>query len=146
MDQKTYFYRSDGKLKRIDLDSILHIKASDNYVRVYQIETLEKLARIESLIDLDDQEKIDELIPQLEKVHLIRATLKDVMKKLPGHSFVQIHRSFAVAVKYVGTIEKEMLFFQGTAKFGLPISKQYYESLIRKIEILGPSMPEKENV
>lgn len=68
----------------------------------------------------------------------IRKTLSSAMKKLPAKVFVKIHRSWIVSVHYVDNIAKDHLEISyGEVKEILPISKQYYKSVIAQLDVWG---------
>jgi len=74
------FVKSDYKLLRVDFDSILYIESLKDYVKIH-------------------------LAPPLNPV-ITLSSLKAIKDKLPPLKFLQIHRSFIVAVERVDSISK----------------------------------------
>lgn len=77
IDKEHFFVKSDRKLYRIDLDSILYIEGLKDYIRIHT--TRHKLVVYDSM--------------------------KDILARLPPEDFVRIHRSFIVPIKKIQMIE-----------------------------------------
>ena len=66
----------------------------------------------------------------MDKV-ITRMSLKELLERLPGNRFVQVHRSFAVDVKKVLKFDKKnlLLEMQGLAT-KIPVSRTYYNEFM----------------
>lgn len=94
------FLRQNKSLIQVEIDSILYIEASGNYTKV--VTTQETITL---------REKISELI-----------------ETLPATNFVQVHKSFAIAIKHIKRIDgNRVLVDQHT----IPIGKLYKANLIK---------------
>lgn len=76
------FLRVNNKFIQIDLDEVLFIEASGNYVKI--------------------------VVKQ--EVITIRGTLSSITEHLPTDGFIQVHRSFMVAQKHIKSIEGNQIF------------------------------------
>lgn len=65
--------------------------------------------------------------------YMVRSTLKGIMKKLPPDIFIQTDRSYAVSVFFIDDIAKDHLNIGDVA---IPIGKQYYASVIEKLQVI----------
>ncbi len=66
--------------------------------------------------------------------YLVRASIKDILKSLNPVAFIQVHRSYVVALKWVDKIEESSVFI---AKNQIPIGAKYKESFLARIDNLG---------
>lgn len=71
------FLRSNNKYIQVDLDDILFVEASGNYIKIVL----------------------------KEEIITIRGKLSSIMELMPSDDFVQVHRSFVVVKKYIRSIE-----------------------------------------
>lgn len=69
---------------------------------------------------------------------MIRTTLKNLMTKLPTDIFIQINRSWAVSVFYIDSIVERHVFI---GKEAIPVSPEFYDSLISKLQIINWDEP-----
>jgi two-component system, LytTR family, response regulator LytT len=74
------FVKSDYKLVRIDLDSILYVESLKDYIKIHLVGSSTPLSSLSSL--------------------------KAIEEKLPPSRFLRIHRSFIVAVSKIDSIGK----------------------------------------
>ena len=74
------FVKSDYKLVRIDLESILFVESLKDYVKIHLVSSQNPISSLMSL--------------------------KAIEEKLPASKFLRIHRSFIVAVNKIDTIAK----------------------------------------
>tara|TARA_R110000868_G_scaffold304437_14_gene565183 strand:+ start:26188 stop:26886 length:699 start_codon:yes stop_codon:yes gene_type:complete len=95
---KTIFLRENKKYTQVEIDSILFLEASGNYTKV-----------ITKNDTLTIREKISELINSFQ-----------------AEDFIQIHKSFAVAVKHIKSIEGNRIFIEDHE---IPIGKKYKANL-----------------
>lgn len=61
-----------------------------------------------------------------DKKFLTRSTLKDILDKLPPDDFFQIHRSYAINLNYIDSLEFTHVILNGES---LPIGRLYFDSL-----------------
>lgn len=64
---------------------------------------------------------------------MVRSTLSSALKKLPPDIFIKIHRAFVIPLFYIDNIDKDHF---KAGKNPVPIGKQYYKSLIDKLNII----------
>lgn len=122
MNSKPFFFMDDRVLKRMDVNEIIYLEASNSYVKFFY--------------HLGKDKKDD-------KFYLVRTTLDSALKKLPKNQFVQIHRSYAVALDLIVEIASDVLALKSGHGIVLPVSKQHYPGLLQKIEIFGQDRPVK---
>ena len=88
------FLKSDKKYIQVEIDSILFIEASGNYTNIFI--TTERIT--------------------------IRDKVSNVIELLPQDDFVQVHKSFAVGIKHIKSIEGNRIFI---GDHTVPIGKMY---------------------
>lgn len=88
------FVKSNKKYIQVDIDKILYIEASGNYTIIHTI----------------------------SKPITIREKVSSVLKILPKEAILQVHKSFAVAIKHISSIEGNRIFI---ANHVIPIGKLY---------------------
>jgi DNA-binding LytR/AlgR family response regulator len=100
------FIRKDYMLIKIKFDDLIWIKSELNYLELYCI----------------------------ENKHLVRSTLKEFVDKLPSGSFLQIHKSYCINIKYITAIDHSSVWLK---KIKIPIGRSYLEKVknILKLEI-----------
>lgn len=76
-----FFVKTNSKLEKITIDSILFIEGMENYVAIY----------------LEDKRIIT------------HATIKSLLEKLPAKRFIQTHKSYIIAIDQVGSVEGNIL-------------------------------------
>jgi len=91
---KSIFLRSNKKHTQVVIDSILYIEASGNYTKV--VTTTETVT--------------------------IREKVSDVIALLPQSEFLQVHKSFGVAIKHIKNIEGNRILIHDQY---IPIGKLY---------------------
>jgi two-component system response regulator LytT len=92
------FIRKDYMLIKIKFDELQWIKSDGNYLELYC----------------------------LENKHLIRSTIKEFIKKLPGSMFIQIHKSYCINVNHISKIDHSSVWIN---KIQLPIGRSYVDSI-----------------
>ena len=97
---KSIFIRSNKKYIQVEIDAIQFIEASGNYTKI--ITTSETIT--------------------------IREKVSYVLELLPKEEFLQVHKSFAVAIKHIKSIEGNRIFI---ADYIIPIGKLYKANLIK---------------
>jgi DNA-binding LytR/AlgR family response regulator len=88
------FLKSNKKYIQVDIDQIQYIEASGNYTIIYTT----------------------------SKPITIREKVSSVLEILPKEAFLKVHKSFAVAVKHISSIEGNRIFI---ADHVIPIGKIY---------------------
>ena len=99
------FVRKDHLLVKIRFDELEWIKAERNYLELHC----------------------------QDKMHLIRSTLRDFLDKLPENLFIQVHRSYAVNLKHVSTIEYVSL---KVSNQDIPLGRSYIAPLKERLKII----------
>ena len=64
---------------------------------------------------------------------MVRSTLSGALSKLPPEIFIKIHRSLAASIYFIEAIDKNQLIVGGEP---IPISKQYYGSILEQLNII----------
>ena len=90
----TIFLRADKKYTQVNVDDILYLESTGNYAKVVL----------------------------KEEVISVREKVSDLLESLPGDTFVQVHKSFAVAKQHIHTIEGNRIYI---ADHIIPIGKVY---------------------
>lgn len=88
------FLRSNKKYIQVPLDDIRYLEAAGNYIKV-----------------ITPQETIT-----------VRGKISEFITTLPKDSFLQVHKSFAVALKHIKSIEGNQIFVEDHV---IPIGKMY---------------------
>lgn len=101
------FVRSNSILTKIQLNDILYVSASGDYVNIY---TREKNKRI-----------------------TVHCTLKAIEEKLPANKFYRFHRSYLGALDYVETVKDNTVCI---GKQYLPIGEQFKKELLKKLNCI----------
>lgn len=97
------FLRSNNKDIQVVFDDILFAEASGNYVKIVL----------------------------KEETITIRGTLSSIMELIPTDGFVQVHRSFMVALKHINRIEGNQIFI---GHYTVPIGKLFKVQLSRLLK------------
>lgn len=92
---ESIFLRADKKHIQIFIGMILYVEASGNYVKV---------------------------ITKNDNAIIVREKLSDLMELLPKNDFMQVHKSFAVAIKHIKSVEGNRIKI---SDFTVPIGKLY---------------------
>ena len=97
---KRIFLRQNKSYIQVEVDTILLIEAAGNYTKIVS--------------------KTDTIT--------IREKISDILESLPSDDFIQVHKSFAVAIKYINRIEGNIIHIQDHT---IPIGKLYKANLIK---------------
>jgi DNA-binding LytR/AlgR family response regulator len=100
------FIRENGWLKRIRIDKIDWIRAEGTYIHIFVS----------------------------KKQYTLRATVKDLMEKLPSSNFCRIHKSYIVNLKRIDAVNATEVKIDGS---GIPIGRNYYPALLKLINKLS---------
>lgn len=103
---KPIFIWQDKVLKKINPEEVVCLFTEENYTRIF-------LAN--------------------KTFYLVRSSLSKALKKLPPDIFIKIHRSYVASVYHIDSIDKDHLLVGDEP---IPIGKQYYKSLIDKLNII----------
>src|SRR5437588_10846031 len=93
---KPFFVWQNKVLKRINPADVVCLSTEGNYTRIF----------------LSDK-----------SYYMVRSTLSGALRKLPPEMFIKIHRSFAVSIYFIDTIDRDHLTVDNVA---IPIGRQYY--------------------
>jgi DNA-binding LytR/AlgR family response regulator len=100
------FVRSEGRVVRLDLESMLYVEALADYIIIYTA----------------DGNK-----------HIVHSTMKGFQDRLPEKRFSRIHRSYIINIRKIDTIENQYVLIQGRS---LPIGASYKDSFNSKLNLL----------
>lgn len=91
---KTIFLRENKKYVQVAIDDIQYIESSGNYVKV--------IVGTESIT--------------------VRDKISGLLEILPDNEFIQVHKSFAVAIKHIKSVQGNRIFLDNNI---IPIGKVY---------------------
>jgi DNA-binding LytR/AlgR family response regulator len=100
---KRIFLKNNKKYTQVEINNILFIEASGNYTKV--------VTKNETIT--------------------IREKLSSVLELLPKEDFLQVHKSFAVAPKYIKSIEGNRIFIKNIF---IPIGKLYKRNVVQLLK------------
>ncbi|MFY0684471.1 MAG: response regulator transcription factor [Balneola sp.] len=92
------FLKENKKYTQVQINSILYIEASGNYTKV--------VTKNETLT--------------------VREKISDLLSTFPAEGFIQVHKSFAVAVKHIKTVIGNRIFIED---YEIPVGKMYKSNL-----------------
>jgi len=98
------FVKDRNNLIKVNICDILWLEAMDNYTIIYTI----------------------------DNKYIVNQFLKDVLTKLDANKFARIHRSYAVALNKISSIEDNTLYINNK---NLNISRKYKKDLLDKIHL-----------
>ena len=101
--EEFFFIKCDSRLEKIFTADVLFIEAKGNYISV--------------------QTK--------DKKYITYLTFKGISAQLPAQLFVQVHKSFLVAVQAITSLELASILVGGHE---LPLSKSYKQEVLDRIE------------
>jgi len=99
-----FFIKCNGKIEKITMADVIYIEAMANYVIIYT----------------------------RQKKYITYLTFSGIAGQLPANLFVQIHKSFLVAISAIQTIDGNEIV---THAMRLPLSKNYKEDVMSRIEV-----------
>lgn len=94
-DKSHIYVKSERKLYRISIDSIIYIESLKDYIRIHTLN---------------------------DKV-VVHDTMKHFLKRLPQNSFIQIHRSYIISVKHLKVLVGNQVWLNDSLQ--LPIGETY---------------------
>ena len=98
------FIRKDYLLVKIRFDELLWIKSEGNYIELHC----------------------------RDKRHLVRSSLKDILKKLPSQKFIQVHKSYSVNLEFISAIDHRKIRIDDA---DIPIGRSYVENVLKTLNI-----------
>ena len=107
MHKKTFFFRQDRQLKKINPDEIIYLEAAKSYTKLYTA----------------------------TETYLARITLLEAMQLLPENKFLRVHRSFAVAADHIDVVKRDGVQL-ATIPVEVPVSRMYYVAFTKQFVIL----------
>lgn len=109
---KPFFVWRDKELKSVRPEEVVCLVTKGNYTKIY----------------LSD-----------EKHYLVRTTLTRALERLNPEVFIKVHRKFAVSVIFIDTVARDHLNLTVVVDKSkvVPIARQYYQSLINQLIMLG---------
>ena len=110
MSQHYFFFKTNGRMKRIDYADILCLETANNYTRFHTA----------------------------KGPHMVRIPLKQALQELKDKRFVQVHRFYAMSVDNIDTIDRECIVSVNKPDTTIPFNKKYLQKLLEQIKILGP--------
>ena len=103
--EPTLLVKSDKKLYRLPIKTILYLEGYDDYVKVYTTRT---------------------------KMLLTKDTLKNLQVELASEMFIRIHRSYIIAINAIQFIEGNQVCVNDVM---LPVSESYRRDLMERIRV-----------
>lgn len=103
--KKCLFIRSNSLLVKLKFEDIIYLEADANYTQVFTT----------------------------EKKYIIRASMKDLQRKLDDKLFARVHKSFLINLEKIECIQSESIQIAGRE---IPIGRPQYSWLLRQIKIL----------
>ncbi len=97
------FVKADYRLYKIDLEDILYIEGLKDYVKIYTG----------------------------EKPVVSQISMKALEEKLPPDKFLRVHRSYIVAFRRIGSIQKNQVTVGGK---DIPVGEGYRDELFKRIK------------
>lgn len=97
------FVQSNKKHIQLEIENILYIEATANYTKIIT--------------------KTDVII--------IREKFSSFLEQLPKNEFVQVHKSFAIALKHIKSVEGNLIFI---ANYKIPIGKIYKLNIVQVLK------------
>ncbi|MFL5745635.1 MAG: LytR/AlgR family response regulator transcription factor [Niastella sp.] len=107
MYKKTFFFRQDRQLKKINPDEIIYLEAAKSYTKLYTA----------------------------NETYIARITLLEAMKLLPENKFLRVHRSFAVSADHIDVVKRDGVQL-ATIPVEVPVSRMYYVAFTKQFIIL----------
>jgi len=101
-----FFVWQNRVLKKINPENVICLSTEGNYTRIFLTN---------------------------KTYYMVRSTLSNALKKLPPDMFIKIHRSLAASIYHIDIISRDHLLLGDEP---VPIGKQYYRSLIDRLNII----------
>lgn len=104
-----------------------YIKTNGDYHRVKHCETT-YIEGLKNYICIHSH-------PAKNKKQIIHCTLKQAEEQLPGGFFFRIHKSYIISLEQIDLFNREIVHLEDGTE--LPISRQYYEALKARLNIIN---------
>ncbi len=91
------FIKSGSKIIKIEMEKLVYAEALRDYVK---------------------------LVLSANESHLVNLSLSELSKRLSGFGFLQVHRSYLVAIRHIKLVQEEIIYLQDS-KDTIPIGKTY---------------------
>ena len=101
----SFFVNVEYSLVKIVVKDICHIESMKDYVKIF--------------------------LTTAPKPILTKATLKSMEERLPGHSFMRVHKSYLVCLQKIETIRSQGLTI---GSHEIPVSESHREELLRRVQ------------
>ena len=98
------FIKVDYRLVKIRLHEIKYLKSDGNYIEIHSV----------------------------DRNHLVRSSLKDLLGRLDGDNYLQIHKSYAINTDYLDSLDYT------SAQIGdeeIPVGRKYLEDIRKALKI-----------
>ena len=105
-DDEDIYVKSDGKIVRLKLDSILFVEALSDYV----------------------------IINTLDRKLIVHSTMKGMEGKLPSGDFIRVHRSYILNIKKIDEIQDASVLM--SQQKIIPIGASYRNQFLEKLNVL----------
>ena len=101
-DDATIYVKSDYRIVRIDISSIIYIEAMSEYLRIYCSDN--------------------------DKPVIVLLSMKRIEEHLPSSTFMRIHRSYIINLNKILEVKKNHVVLEGNAS--LPIGDNYKDTFM----------------
>jgi len=105
-DPSHIFIKSGAQIHQVDLDNISYIKKDGHYI-IFKVKGKELLSRM---------------------------TFSQLLQLLPAAEFVQVHRSFVVALKKIAVIQKQFIQIEDKE---IPIGDAFKKAFFEQVKFIG---------
>jgi DNA-binding LytR/AlgR family response regulator len=92
------FIKSGVKIIKIEIDRLIYAEALRDYVK---------------------------LVLTNNENHLVNLSLSELSKRLASYGFMQVHRSYAISIRHIKTVQDDQIFLQEGGNTPIPIGKTY---------------------
>jgi DNA-binding LytR/AlgR family response regulator len=104
--KETFVFVKEGQqYRKVYFDEVLYIESDNNYTRIY----------------FQDNKKI-----------MVRSSFTEFLEGLPVHEFIRVHRSYAVSISKIASLEIDDVVIQGHK---IPVSKSYRDIVKKALGI-----------
>ncbi|MFV0564552.1 MAG: LytR/AlgR family response regulator transcription factor [Flavobacteriaceae bacterium] len=102
------FVKSEYENIKINIEDIVYVQGLKDYMKIYAK-------------------------PNSDKAILTLSSFKDILDKLPEAQFIRVHRSYAVNVNFIKTLQKTKLIVNNIQ---IPIGETYKEDVLKQLGVL----------
>jgi len=92
--------------------------------------------KVKDIAYLQGQKRFTRIVYKDGVIYEVPQTMQQLLEQLPNKSFVQIHRSYIIHLKYLTNVtpKEDILLMNGSIE--LPISRGRFDTLVKKIKVL----------